>query len=110
MGELIVENKNHYKMFRKGKLWCYALLSTFIIAGATLTTITVKADSDVEPNTIVAVNTSTTDQKNSSAVEKINNPEDIQVQDSTKQQNISNNSNTTNKDDLGDLNNNNKQQ
>lgn len=105
----MVENKNHYKMFRKGKLWCYALLSTFIIAGATLTTRTVNADSDVEPNTIVAVNTSTTDQKNSSAVEKINNPEDIQVQDSTKQQNISNNSNTTNKDDLGDLNNNNKQ-
>ena len=104
-----MENKNHYKMFRKGKLWCYALLSTFIIAGATLTTRTVNADSDVEPNTIVAVNTSTTDQKNSSAVEKINNPEDIQVQDSTKQQNISNNSNTTNKDDLGDLNNNNKQ-
>ena len=110
MGELIVENKNHYKMFKKGKIWRYALLSTLVIAGTTLTTKTVNADSEVEPNAIVAVDTSTTNQKNGSAVEKTNNSEYLQVQDSTKQQNISNNSNVANKDDLRDLNlNNNKQ-
>ncbi len=94
MGELIVKNKEHYKMFKKGKIWCYVLLSALTIAGTTFTAKTVSADSGSEPSMAVSV-ASTDGNQHSNSIEQTS--DSGSLQNDLKQQNVVNSANNVSK-------------
>ncbi|MCC4422990.1 C39 family peptidase [Limosilactobacillus reuteri] len=90
-----MKNKEHYKMFKKGKIWCYVLLSALTIAGTTFTAKTVSADSGSEPSMAVSVASTDSNQHSNSSIEQTS--DSGSLQNDLKQQNVVNGANNVSK-------------
>ena len=89
-----MKNKEHYKMFKKGKIWCYVLLSALTIVGTTFAAKTASADSGSEPSLAVSV-VSTDSNQQSNSIEQTS--DSGSLQNDQKQQNAVNGDNKVSK-------------
>ena len=89
-----MKNKEHYKMFKKGKIWCYVLLSALTIVGTTFAAKTASAYSGSEPSLAVSV-VSTDSNQQSNSIEQTS--DSGSLQNDQKQQNAVNGDNKVSK-------------